>query len=183
MRVFGRRAAGAAVVAVLVAGTGVARGGTAVASVTTAAAAAGRVCLFDAPDGAMGLGHVGWAYRLADGSDWEYGATLQDHNWRRSGTEAQMLHDFATVNDSGGYRSYRCDDTAADDPGAADAAATAGFARPYGLITDNCLTRSIEIFKAYDRSGGLNGLGDGRWMLPNAYFNYALPGWGPETKL
>lgn len=183
MGVCGRRAAAVAVVALVTAGAGVSGIGTA-AAFTTAPGAAGRVCLFDAPDGALGLGHVAWAYRRADGSgDWDYGATLQSRNWRRHGSQQQMLHDFATLDESGGYRSYRCDDTVADDQGAADAAVTAGFARPYSLPTDNCLTRSIEIFKAYDKSGGLKGLDDGRFTFPNAYFNYALPGWEAETKL
>ncbi|NUR59267.1 MAG: hypothetical protein HOV87_11440 [Catenulispora sp.] len=154
------------------------------ASGTVAAAApAGRVCMVDAPDGALGFGHVAWSYRDADGSGWDYGATLQSHNWRRHGSEQQMLHDFATMDESGGYRTYRCTDTAADDQRAADAKVVAGFARPYSLATDNCLTRAIEIFKAYDRSGGLNGLEPGRFTFPNAYFNYELTGWGPETKL
>lgn len=176
MRIGLRRTAVA--VATLLAGI-VTTTGTAVAS--TATPSAGRVCLFDAPNGAWGLGHVAWAYRWADGTDtWDYGATLQNRNWRRHGPEKQMLHDFAMLDESGGYRSYRCKDTAADDQSAADATAAAGFAREYDLATDNCLTRSIEVFKAYDGSGGLNGLAYGRFVFPNAYFNYELPGW--ETK-
>ncbi|GAA2018631.1 hypothetical protein GCM10009839_13530 [Catenulispora yoronensis] len=177
-----RRSRAAAVVAAGVMAAGVVAAGAGTAS--AAAGPTGRVCIFDAPDGAYGLGHVAWAYRWSDGSgSWDYGATESSHNWRKSGTEKQMLHDFATLDESGGYRSYRCKDTAADDQAAATATATAGFARSYDLATDNCLTRSIEIFKAYDGSGGLNGLDDGRYTFPNAYFNYALPGWGPETKL
>ena len=187
----GRRLTGAAVTVAMAAGAVATGSGTAVAATVAAAtvaaaasAPAGRVCMFDAPDGALGFGHVAWSYRDADGSDgWEYGATLQSHNWRRHGSEQQMLHDFATMDESGGYRSYRCTDTAADDQSAADAKVLAGFARPYSLATDNCLTRAIEIFKAYDGSGGLNGLEPGRFTFPNAYFNYELTGWGPETKL
>lgn len=184
MGVFGRGAASVVAAVVMTAGAVASASGTAAAATTaTVATAAGRVCMFDAPDGALGLGHVAWAYRDADGSGWDYGATLQSHNWRRHGSEQQMLHDFATMNESGGYRSYRCADTAADDQTAADAKVVAGFARPYSVATDNCLTRSIEIFKAYDASGGLNGLEPGRFTFPNAYFNYELTGWEPETKL
>jgi len=151
---------------------------TGAANASTAPATSGRVCLFDAPNGAWGLGHVAWAYRWADGTDtWDYGATLQSHNWRRHGSEKQMLHDFATVDEAGRYRSYRCKDTAADDQSAADKTVTAGFAREYYLATDNCLTRSIEVFKAYDGSGGLNRLAGGRFVFPNAYYNYELSGW------
>ncbi|GAA1975084.1 hypothetical protein [Catenulispora subtropica] len=182
MGVRGKRAA--VLLAAALTAAGVAGPGTASAAVTVTTS--GRVCLFDAPDGALGLGHVGWAYRSADGDDggdWDYGATLQSRNWHKHGSEQQMLHEFATLDESGGYRSYRCKDTAGDDTRAADTTMKAGFARPYDLATDNCLTRSIEIFKAYDSSGGLNGLADGKFTFPNAYFNYALPGWGDETKL
>ena len=87
------------------------------------------------------------------------------------------------VCDSSGYKSYRCKDTAADDQGAAEAAATAGFARPYNLVNDNCLTRSVQIFKAYDGSGGLNSLPDGKLVFPNAYFKYDLDGWDAAKPL
>lgn len=156
------------------------------ASADTRAAAStnGRVCMFDAPEGALSLGHVAWAFRWSDGSGtWDYGATLDSHNWEKHGSEQQMLQDFATIDDSGGYKSYRCKDTAADDQGAAEAAATAGFARPYNLVNDNCLTRSVQIFKAYDGSGGLNSLPDGKFVFPNAYFNYDLDGWDAAKPL
>jgi hypothetical protein len=153
-------------------------------SATAAAETTGRVCMFDAPEGALHLGHVGWAFRWSDGSDtWDYGATLDSGNWEKHGSEQQMLHDFAASDDSGGYQSYRCKDTAADDQGAAEAAAAAGFARPYNLVDDNCLTRSIQIFKAYDGSGGLNSLPDGKLVFPNAYFNYDLTGWDAAKSL
>jgi hypothetical protein len=149
-----------------------------------AAATTGRVCMFDAPKGALYLGHVAWAFRWSDGSDsWDYGATLPSHNWQKQGSEQQMLHDFATMDESGGYQRYRCKDTAADNQSAAEAVVTAGFARPYNLADDNCLTRSVEIFKAYDGSGGLNGLADGKFIFPNAYFTYDLPGWDAAKSL
>lgn len=156
--------------------TGVAFAPAATADARIAGAPAGRVCMFDAPKGALTLGHVGWAFRWSDGS-WGYGATMEDHNWQKHGSEQQMLHDFATSNDSGGYRSYRCTNTAADNEGSAESAVTAGFARTYNVLDDNCLTRSIQIFKAYDGSGGLNRLSDGKLIFPNAYFNYDLTGW------
>jgi len=153
-------------------------------SATAAAATTGRVCMFDAPKGALYLGHVGWAFRWSDGSDtWDYGATLDSGNWEKHGSEQQMLQDFTTSNDSGGYQSYRCKDTAADDQSAAEATAAAGFARPYNLLDDNCLIRSIQIFKAYDGSGGLNSLPDGKLVFPNAYFNYDLTGWDDAKSL
>ena len=140
--------------------------------------------MFDAPDGALYFGHVAWAFRWSDGSGtWDYGATLESRNWEKHGSEQQMLHDFATLNESGGYRTYRCKDTATDDQSAAESAMAAGFARPYNLIDDNCLIRSIQIFKAYDSSGGLNSLPDGKLVFPNAYFHYDLTGWDEEKTL
>lgn len=164
--------------------TGIAFAPSATADARSTRATTGRVCMFDAPKGALSLGHVAWAFRWSDGSDtWDYGATLANSNWEKHGTEQQMLHDFATANDSGGYQSYRCKDTAADDQSAAESAVTAGFARTYNLVDDNCLTRSIEIFKAYDGSGGLNSLPDGKFLFPNAYFNYDLSGWDASKSL
>ncbi|MEZ0106030.1 hypothetical protein ABH920_000011 [Catenulispora sp. EB89] len=164
--------------------TGVAFAPSATADARSTHATTGRVCMFDAPKGALSLGHVGWAFRWSDGSDtWDYGATLANSNWEKHGTEQQMLHDFATANDSGGYQSYRCKDTATDDQSIAESTVTAGFARSYNLINDNCLTRSIEIFKAYDGSGGLNSLPDGKFVFPNAYFNYDLSGWDASKSL
>jgi hypothetical protein len=153
-------------------------------SATGDAATTGRVCMFDAPKGALYLGHVGWAFRGSDGSDtWDYGATLSSGNWEKHGSQQQMLRAFTSSTDSGGYQSYRCKDTGADDQSAAEATATAGFARPYNLVDDNCLTRSIQIFKAYDGSGGLNSLPDGKLVFPNAYFNYDLTGWDDAKPL
>jgi hypothetical protein len=140
--------------------------------------------MFDAPNGALTLGHVAWAFRWADGSNtWDYGATSASHNWERHGSQQQMLHDFATMDEAGGYRSYRCTNTTTDDQSAAESTVTTDFARPYNLAADNCLTRAIQIFKAYDGSGGLNSLGSGKFIFPNAYYHYALPGWDNETSL
>jgi hypothetical protein len=187
MRIHSGRTAAVAVALAALASTvttGVAFASSATADSVSTRAATGRVCMFDAPKGALDLGHVAWAFRWSDGSDtWDYGATLQDHDWEKRGSEQQMLHDFATATDSGGYRSYRCKDTAAGDQRAAEAAAAAGFARPYNLIDDNCLTRSVQVFKAYDGSGGLNGLPDGKLVFPNAYFNYSLAGWDDAKSL
>lgn len=175
---------GTAAIAVAVVATGVAFAPSATADTPSTSAALGRVCMFDAPNGALHAGHVGWAFRWSDGSDtWDYGATLEHGNWEKHGSQQQMLHDFATANESGGYRSYRCTNTAADDQSAAESTVAAGFARPYNLIDDNCLTRSIQIFKAYDGSGGLNGLAGGKLVFPNAYFNYDLTGWDAAKPL
>ncbi|MEY9927426.1 hypothetical protein ABH926_002051 [Catenulispora sp. GP43] len=187
MRIRRRRTATVALAtfaATVTAGVAVAPAAAATAAAADPHAATGRVCMFDAPKGALSLGHVAWAYRWSDGSDtWDYGATLADHNWEKHAPEQQMLQDFATLNESGGYKSYRCKDTAADDQSAAEAAVAAGFARPYNLAEDNCLTRSVQIFKAYDGSGGLNGMPDGKFVFPNAYFNYDLSGWEDAKSL
>src|SRR5947199_325515 len=51
-----------------VAVTGVTFAPSATADARNAGATTGRVCMFDAPKGALHLGHVAWAFRWYDGS-------------------------------------------------------------------------------------------------------------------
>lgn len=147
----------------------------------------GRVCLFDAPKEPMHAGHVGWAFRWSTNlSQWDYGATLgPDKGWRKHGSFERMLHDFATSPNAGGYRSYRCTVTLGSDQRAANAAVNRLNGRRYELLTDNCLTKSIEIVKAYDDSRGLDGMPGGGWSVPNAYYTFALDdsGWDGSIQL
>lgn len=136
----------------------------------------GRVCLFDAPRRPADLGHIGWAYRWSgDAKQWDYGATLgQDAGWRKHGSFAQMVKDFRNSHDAAGYDSYRCTDTLAADQRDANGVVNRINGKTYSLLVDNCLTKSIQIIKAYDESGGLNALPDGRWTIPNLYYTAAL---------
>lgn len=147
----------------------------------------GRVCLFDAPREPVDAGHIGWAYRWStDHGQWDYGATLGRHNgWRKHGSFAQMVNDFRTSHDAGGYSSYRCTDTLAADQRDANSVVNRINGKDYNLVADNCLTKSVQIIKAYDESGGLNGLPNGKWTIPNYYFTATLDkaGWDLLTRL
>lgn len=141
----------------------------------------GRVCLFDAPKAPVHLGHIGWAYRWsADHGKWDYGATVDPHHgWRKHGSFAQMVADFRSSRDAEGYFSYRCKNTLAADQRDANDVVNLVNGKDYNIMVNNCLTKSIQILKAYDESGGLNRLPDGHWTVPNYYYTQILDraGW------
>ncbi|MEU8034821.1 hypothetical protein AB0C13_40975, partial [Streptomyces sp. NPDC049099] len=172
-----RRALSIAAVAL----TAVSAAGTASAATHRPASSVGRVCLFSAPGEPAPAGHVGWGYRWNDGSDkWDFGATLgQDSGWARNGSTRAMLDTFRTASDAGGYKFYRCVDTGGQNQDAAFRLMKSINGRHYNLAIDNCLTKSIRIFKAYDNSGRLNGLPAGKFTAPNDYFHETLDkaGW------
>ena len=147
----------------------------------------GRVCLFSAPRQPFEAGHIGWAYRWDDGSDnWDYGATRGENDaWNSHGSTQTMLNTFRTHGDAGGYDFYRCTDTHGQNQAAAFTKASQVNGGDYNILTNNCLTKSIQIIKAYDNSGGLNNMDDGRWSIPNNYFHGELDkdGWGPVAAL
>lgn len=141
--------------------------------------------MFLAPENVLGLGHVGWAYRHADGILWDYGATsFQDQPWRATGSLDRMLADFRSREQPpGSYVFFRCRGTAADDEAAAKAAADASDAQPYNLFTSNCLTRSLKVFHAYDGTPDLASLGSGLFTAPRWYFDNDLDGFEPQARL
>lgn len=145
----------------------------------------GRVCMFLAPENVFGLGHVGWAYRHADGKLWDYGATSYDERpWRASNSLEQMLSDFRNREAApSSFLYFRCRSTAEDDEAAAKAAADTSDSEPYNLITSNCLTRSLRIFHAYDGSADLASLGSGLLTAPRWYFDHDLDGFEPQARL
>jgi hypothetical protein len=150
-------------------------GGLTVGTASPAAAlGAGRVCLFNAPSGAeIGgsfLGHTGWAFRVGTADDWIFGATENyDWNWSDEGSWNHALSTFKVAHNPGYYTRYRCKNTPNSAVGAAINTYIAGFNRDYNGLEDNCLSRSVEVFKAYDSS--LSGLGDGKSTPPNSYYN------------
>jgi hypothetical protein len=139
--------------------------------------------MFLAPDHVFGLGHVGWAYRRGDGRNWDYGSTKgTTSSWRKSGAFADVLTGFRDAKDSSGpYTSYRCRNTDGRDPDRASAKADQVAAEPYDILTNNCLTRSLEIFEAYDTGGDLNSLGEGKLTAPRWYFDNDLDGFEPAA--
>src|SRR5579862_9143768 len=137
----------------------------------------GEVCMFNAPSGTDYLGHVGWAYLVGGTSTWIYGATEEaSESWHESGSFTDMLNAFrgaGTYHDAGYYKYYRCEKSPNSSVGAADQQVAKGEASGYNWDYDNCLTKSVAVFKAYD-SGTFGGLDDGVSVLPNAYFENAL---------
>ncbi|MFF4158834.1 hypothetical protein [Streptomyces sp. NPDC001678] len=155
----------------------------------------GRVCMFQAPTGAeIGghyAGHVGWAYRWDNGSGrWDFGATENEREaWNLNGTWDEVRDTFRhrrNPNNAPGpyYTRYRCINTRGHDQHAAfvkrerlDHTKYVLQGAPWNDGTNNCLTRAVEIFKAYDNSGGLNHLNSGKNLIwPNKYFADALDG-------
>ncbi|GAA4639784.1 hypothetical protein GCM10023196_102780 [Actinoallomurus vinaceus] len=142
----------------------------------------GRACMFNATEGANGLGHVGWAFRVGPADDWIYGATESaSWNWQRESNYATMLATFRTTNGRGYYDHFRCKDTTNSSVTAAKNKVNQVYSRPYNVVNDNCLTRSVEIFKAYDSS--FNNLGNGIGNGPNWYYDNQLIGFGGRIYL
>lgn len=186
--IFGLRTAARALTVLALTGPAVAAAASAHATATSipyAADAPGRVCMFLAPEHVFGLGHVGWAYRETDGATWEFGATSgADSSWHKSGPFTEVLTGFRNGGDSSGpYRTYRCKDTVGHDDVRAAAKVDQLEAEQYDIFTNNCLTRSLEVFQAYDDSGGLAALGAGRLTAPRWYFDNDLAGFETATEL
>ncbi|WP_042444078.1 hypothetical protein [Streptacidiphilus jiangxiensis] len=159
---------------------------------------AGQVCMFSAPSGADGLGHIGWGFRRDDGT-WRFGSTdnpggawsvppssdpAVTGSWTRDGGWDQMLAAFRSGESGHGagfYTRYRCDTTPDDNSGGAAQQAADEATNGYSLPTNNCLTKAVDIFKAY--STRLANLPDPAWQVPNQYFTVLPTGWSSTTSL
>jgi hypothetical protein len=152
--------------------------GMAVVATTPAyALGAGTVCMFDAPSGAdlglMEAGHVGWAFREGNTTTWEYGSTENaSTNWRGRGDQNAMFNAFRQRQGNANpyYTLWRCHASPNSAVGAASAKVDQLYNQRYNALFDNCLTRSIEIYKAYDGST-FGGMSSGAITSPNRYFN------------
>lgn len=165
--------------------------GMAVVATTPAyALGAGTVCMFNAPSGAalgpLHLGHVGWAFREGPTTTWEYGATENaSTNWRGRGDQNAMFNAFRQRkgNATPYYTQWRCEASPYSSVGAASAEVDQLNKQTYSLLDDNCLTRSVEIFTAYDGST-FDYLPPAADTSPNAYFdNLDGYGFGPVHPL
>lgn len=152
----------------------------------------GTVCMFLAPREPIGAGHVGWAYKWANGQQWDYGATTggshgvsgKKSRWEENGDWARLVDAFKNRHrDALGYTQYRCRQTAGHNQAGAIAKVGVLAAQDYNIATNNCLTDTIQIFKTYDSSGGLNGLLAGRYTRPSEYFNDHLDGFNRAANL
>ncbi|WP_051942881.1 hypothetical protein [Streptacidiphilus rugosus] len=168
-------------------------------SATARAQAPGMVCMFDAPSGAGNLGHVGWGFRGGDGVAWTFGATenpggawtvppssdpAATGSWIGHGGWDQMLAAFRAGRSDHGpgyYTRYRCDATADSSPDAATRQAATEATNGYVLTDNNCLTKSVDIFKAY--STAFASYSNGAWQVPNRYFADLPSTWTPSAGL
>jgi hypothetical protein len=177
----GRRAAALLVTAGLVsAGLGLIAG-------PAMALGPGRVCMFFAPSGANWLGHVGWAFEEGKKDNWIYGATENpDGNnhgpnpdkattgsWSYSAPWWRVLSDFRANKDfhgAGYYQYYRCTNTGGSSVGAAIRMADATQYDGFDGVANNCLTKAVRIYRAYDGDPRILYLPDGSWTSPATYF-------------
>ncbi|MFE2070544.1 hypothetical protein ACFXDH_50705 [Streptomyces sp. NPDC059467] len=168
---------------------------------------AGRVCFFKAPTGApigpsghqLMFGHAGWAYRVGSSGTWVYGSTENNSgkptisagqntdSWSRTGSWAQVTADFKgalTINghhyhNAGYYTQYRCRNTNTSAVGAANTTAAQQLGNGYDWFSNNCLTKGVQIFWAYDSSlravppaSNPKGIGSGVGVGPNWYIDH-----------
>jgi hypothetical protein len=161
----------------------------------------GRVCMFNAPSGAkigpVTAGHVGWAFR-GSGNWWYFGATENTSgkpkvppggdtgSWSASGNFAQVAAGFRNSGPGHAahyYTQYRCRNWPTSNASKAWREIGVQAHNGYNLFKNNCLDKSIAIFRAY----GINNLPDGHFWVPvwpdfaapwfpNHYFNDMLPG-------
>lgn len=154
--------------------------------------------MFNAPNGAPPFGHVGWAYQVIGTSDWTFGATENGPSptapdqsivgWYTTGTFSECTTTFATNLTLEGilfhkgdyYTRYRCITTPLTSLSAAMYEVEVLF-NTYDAVENNCLTKSIIIFKAY--SSSLNSLDPGLGLGPNYYFTNYLTGFGAIQQL
>jgi len=143
----------------------------------------GRVCMINAPSGALDIGHVGWAYLVnRDTGTWEFGANegpvhglgSPSETWHASGTLADMEDTFATAShhhSAGYYTSFDCQSGPWNDSSAALGKVNAENGKPYDIPSNDCLSNAISVIRAYG-----DDLPNPAYTLeePNAYYLYVL---------
>lgn len=151
------------------------------------AAPRARVCLVIAPK-FRGVGHVGWMVQDTARNRWVGGATevgirrtqpgaTPDRpaagSWSDRGTYRGIVNTFKSKR--GDYEKMRCRYSRHGDAANALKVFNLSTYRAYATLTDNCLTRSVEAFKAY--SSEFRSLPSGKYERPNAYYDSTLRGW------
>ena len=137
----------------------------------------GKVCIFNAPSGAGGLGHVGWGYLVGETATWVFGSTESAYgHWHEAGDFEEMLGTFRSAtkyHSAEFYKYYKCASTPNSSVGATDIEVAQLEASKYDVMTNNCLTNAVSIFSTYD-STCANSLGWPDWQGPNFYFDDEL---------
>ncbi|MFJ1835383.1 hypothetical protein ACIOJ9_16140 [Streptomyces sp. NPDC088175] len=173
--------AGAASIALLA-------GGVVTGPAPAEAAALGRVCMVNAPDGVvenMNIGHAAFIVKdRARSNHWIYGSFGSTVNgpkagWIRGGTWEQARATFTKVNFPGTkkqyYTRYRCINTADGDLKTAQSWYTTVRNRGYNVHTNNCLHMSMAVFKGYSRIlRNDKRLPSATNKLPNSYYDKIL---------
>lgn len=133
----------------------------------------GRVCMVFAPSGAnFGIlgkyGHVGWAYLIdRDRGSWFWGANegpsldrfgVPSRTWRAGGLWAggaalpSLVTSFRTAGNyhaANYYQYVRCSSGPWHNPTSAAATAAAQQQQPYRVPNNDCLSNTVDIFRAY----------------------------------
>ncbi|AOR33406.1 MULTISPECIES: hypothetical protein [Streptomyces] len=139
----------------------------------------GRVCMFNRTKAVGTLGHVGWAIKVRGQKDHYFFGATEDpgQTWYAGGTWAQVYSTFKRHPFHGHvltYNRYRCVTTRDGDV----TAALRAYVRTkpgYNLFTNNCLTKSLSIIKAYSRVlANDRRLVPGDYTAPNYYFAAVL---------
>ena len=158
----------------------------------------GKVCLYLAPSGSqvgpIELGHVGWEFQEPGRGYWAGATETATEHWMTPSavsSEDQIHALFKNAmpgeHDAGYYTEYRCHSTSVSSVGAAIANAKASLSNGYFIPVNDCLTKAVSIFQAYD--SGNNNLVPGLAAdpAPLYFFNIYLstPGvnWGPVHHL
>ncbi|WP_433179806.1 hypothetical protein [Actinoallomurus sp. CA-150999] len=144
----------------------------------------GRVCVFLAPQGAKGNGHVGWAFQEPPKDHWFFGATegqpgeeggpnskkinpgQNNGAWEDNGTWQKVLDTFRNVkageHPGGYYKQYTCKNTTDSSVHAADLQGQANKGRGYYLWGNNCMNHSYDVLKSY--GAGLTDPNNPKWI-------------------
>jgi hypothetical protein len=156
----------------------------------------GLACVFNAPSGASGLGHIGWGYQSGPNNAYTYGATENGSGnwdvppggdngaWHESGGFPAMLNAFQGARGTGNnhhntgyYTQYRCQSVANPSVSRADAAVQQAETNGYHLPGKTCLDDTVSIASAYGAQG-LPKASD--YPEPNNWFDHLTAPWsGP----
>lgn len=156
----------------------------------------GRVCMINAPNGVVPgglIGHVGWAYKSGSGDQWTFGATegtgaysippgKDTHSWYvKNGTWDDLLSMFSTayirpdgvqLHPTNYYTQFRCRNVSNGNESNAFAEVQKQANNGYDGLSNNCLTKSVAILRAY----GVTDLPNATKTAPNDYFGKKLAG-------
>ncbi|WP_405879938.1 hypothetical protein OG762_15635 [Streptomyces sp. NBC_01136] len=132
----------------------------------------GQACVFLAPKGAGGFGHVGWAFQEPPGDHWFFGATegaggeeggpnarkippgQRNGAWVDTGNWQRALDTFrnakANEHPGGYYKQYTCAYAAQSAVHSAALQAQANVGRGYDLFGDNCMNHAYDVLQAYN---------------------------------